>query len=543
MRRIVIGTTALALIAQLLGCAADAPTAPPPGGGGNNNNGALQVSLFTSDANPSAGTCSLVQAIATFNGANVSDGTGVAFSTDLGAFAQNGERTISVVTTGGAATTSVCSVGSGVANVRASVTVQGRTDSESLAISFQSTTSSAFVSSCSPTFGSPIGGTALALNGQGFSGSASTTQVFFTAAGVTRAGLVQSVTPTQIGVVTPAFPEVTSLSAPVQIRIVLGAGTSFPTTLSTPNCFVFSTAPVGPPIVTAVLPSSGKNEGNTRVAIIGSGFVAPLQVFFGVVEATVLSVAYNQIVALSPPAFGAGSPNLNQTVDVKVRLATSGEEGTLSGGFRYAPAMQLTAVTGPNVQAVGQPFRPLTIHGQGFEAPVQVSLAGFVAAVISVSATEITVVPGNILVNGCSDVSGSVTVTNINTGESVSGLSFTYLVSGVGMAIIGVTPSSAQVPAAGIQMLISGSNLPTTAASAEVTVGGQQVVVLSASAAGTSLTVQLPPTTAPAPACGSSPPGTLLPAGSPVDVTVTNRNTTCTATFPGAFQYLLPCVP
>jgi hypothetical protein len=538
MRRIATGITALALVAQLIGCAADAPTAPPPGGGGNN--GAVSVTLFTSNANPPAGGCSLIQAIVTFNGGDVPDGTSVAFSTDLGVFAQNGLQTISVVTSGGGATTSVCSVGPGVANVRASATVQGRTDTENLPISFQAVTSTAFVSSCTPAFGSPTGGTALSLIGQGFTGNASTTQVFFTAAGVTRAGLVQSVTPTQIGVVTPGFPEATGASVPVQIRIVLGAGTSTPTTLSTPNCFVFSNAPVGPPTVTAVLPSSGKNEGNTRVSIIGAGFVAPLQVFFGPVEAAVLSVAYNQIVALSPPAFGAGSPNLNQTVDVRVHLVGSGQDGTLSGAFRYAPAMQLTAITGPNVQIVGQPFRPLTIHGQGFESPVQVSLAGFVAAVISVSATEITVVPGNILISGCADVAGSVTVTNINTGESVSGLSFTYLVSDAAPVITGVSPASAQVPGAGIQLLISGTNLPTTAGNAEVTIGGAQVVVLGASAAGTSLTVQLPPTSQPAPACGADPPGTLLPADT-VSVTVRNRTTTCSSTFPNAFTYLLPC--
>src|SRR5262245_10784922 len=266
MRRIAIGITVLALVAQLIGCAADAPTAPPPGGGGNPNNGAVLVSLFTSDANPPAGGCSLVQAIVTFNGSNVADGTGVSFATDLGAFGQNGSNTVSVVTSGGSATTSICSTGPGVASVRASATVQGRTDTETLPISFQTTTSGALVSSCSPSFGTPTGGTALVLNGQGFTGTAATTQVFFVAAGVTRAGLVQSVTPTQIAVVTPAFPEATSLSTPVQIRIVLGAGTSSPTTLSTPNCFVFSTAPVGTPTVNAVLPSSGKNEGNTRVS-------------------------------------------------------------------------------------------------------------------------------------------------------------------------------------------------------------------------------------------------------------------------------------
>jgi hypothetical protein len=541
MRRIAIGTTALALVAHLIGCAADAPTAPPPGGGGNT--GALEVSLFTNDPNPPAGSCSLVQAIATFNGADVPDGTSIAFSTDLGTFSQNSQPTISVVTSGGAATTSLCSLGSGVASVRASATVQGRTDSANLAISFQSSPSQASVNSCSPTFGTPTGGTALVLNGSGFAGSTATTRVFFNAAGVTREGLVTGVTSSQISVVTPAFPEATSLSVPVQIQIVLGVGTSSPTTLTAPSCFVFSTAPVGTPTVAAVLPSSGRNEGNTRVSIIGSGFLAPVQVFFGAAEATVLTVSFNQIVALSPPASGIGAGNLNQTVDVRVKAVSSGQEGTLAAAFRYGPGIQLIATSGANVQSASQPFRPLTIHGQGFEAPVQVGLAGFVATVISVSATEIVVVPGNILVSGCADISGQISVTNITTGDTASGLSFTYVIAGAAPVVTGVSPTQGQVPVAGIQLLITGANLPTSAANARVTVGGNLVTVIGASAGGTALTVQLPPTTEAPPACGANPPDTLLPVGAALDVTVTNVATTCTTTFTGAFQYLLPCVP
>jgi IPT/TIG domain len=534
MRRIAIGTTALALVAHLIGCAADAPTAPKPGGGGVNN-GAVQVSLFTSDANPPAGTCSLLQAVATFNGASVPEGTSIAFSTDLGSFAQNGKSTISVVTTGGAATTSVCAVGAGVANVRASATVQGKTGSDNLAISFQSSTSSAFVASCSPTFGSPLGGTALVLNGGGFSGSASTTQVFFTAAGVTREGLVTGLTSTQVNVVTPAFPEVSSLSVPAQIRILLGAGTSSPTTLTAPNCFLFSTAPADKPNITAVLPSSGKNEGNTRVAIIGSGFIAPLQVFFGPAEATVLSVSYNQIVALSPPATGIGLPNQNQRVDVRVHEVTSGQDGILAAAFQYGPALRIISFEGANVQPASGPFTPLTIQGEGFDAPVKVGLAGIVAGVMSVSATELVVLPGATL--QCAGASGAITVTNINTGETASGLSFTYLANTP--TISGVNPSSAVVPPGGTTLVITGTNLQNTS----VTFGGFSASVISSSPAGDSITIGIPETGLAAPTCGSNAVGTPLPVGSPVSVTVTKQGATCSATLAGAFQYLLPCVP
>ncbi len=476
MRRIAIATTILALVAHLTGCAADAPSAPRPGGGGQND-GSLHVVLNTNNANPAAGGCSLMQATATLNGANVPDGTSVSFVTDLGTFSQNGQPSISVVASGGVAVTSVCSPVPGVANVRATARAQGKVGDASLPISFQSSPSAGFVSSCSPTFGSPSGGTALTLTGGGFSGSASTTNVYFTAAGITRQGLVASVNSTEIGVVTPNFPEVSGLSTPVQIQITLNAGSSTPTTLTAPNCFVFSTAPASAPTVSSVLPSSGKNEGNTRVSIVGSGFIAPLQVFFGPAEAQVLSISYNQIVALTPPATGIGLPNQNQSVDVRVHEVQSGLDGNLAGGFQYGPALRIISFSGANVQSASGPFTPLTIFGEGFDAPVKVSLAGWVATVLSVSATEIVVVPGSIVAAGCSDVSGAMEVTNINTGDTATGQSFTYLVSASGPIITGVTPSSAQVPGAGIQLLISGSNFPTTVAGVSVTVGGRQVTV------------------------------------------------------------------
>ena len=80
-----------------------------PAAGGGPVERSLQIQLFTSDANPKAGTCTLIQAIVTLNGNPVPDGTGVAFSTDFGTFGQNGLPLVSVVTTqGGAAVTALC---------------------------------------------------------------------------------------------------------------------------------------------------------------------------------------------------------------------------------------------------------------------------------------------------------------------------------------------------------------------------------------------------------------------------------------------------
>src|SRR5437867_4870183 len=114
MRRIANILLGLALLGGTTWfCSSDAPAPTPPAGGGGGTTGAsaLQIRLFTSNANPVAGSCTAIQALVTLNGVNVPDGTGVSFTTDLSTsfFAQNGLSVISVVTSGGVATTALCS--------------------------------------------------------------------------------------------------------------------------------------------------------------------------------------------------------------------------------------------------------------------------------------------------------------------------------------------------------------------------------------------------------------------------------------------------
>ena len=68
MRRIAVLLLFVALVAGFYACSADAPNPTGPKGGGGSN--ALQISLFTNNANPTAGLCSTVQAVVTFNGAS-----------------------------------------------------------------------------------------------------------------------------------------------------------------------------------------------------------------------------------------------------------------------------------------------------------------------------------------------------------------------------------------------------------------------------------------------------------------------------------------
>src|SRR5262245_39169910 len=419
MRRIAFVLLALALVGAYWACSADAPVPTPPGGGGHppSGNSPLQIVLFTGDANPVSGTCTLIQAVVTLNGVAVSDGTGVLFSTDFGVFSQNGSPTISIVTIKGTALTSLCSNSTGTAFVNASVNVAGNSaKAQQLKIVFQPSAQAVpFFSSCSPSFGANTGGTSLTINGGRFPGNAASTRATFTVLGITREAPVTSVTPSTVVVSTPAFPEATATSVPAQITLTsLGN-----ITLSVPNCFAYGTVGTGTPNITAVLPSSGSNSGNTRVSIIGTGFSAPVQVFFGSVEAVVVSISFSQIVALSPPAFGAGSSNLNQTVPLRVHEVNSGTDATLANAFRFTPAIQITSWS-PTVMPATGPFTPVTIFGQGFQAPVAVQLAGIPATPISVSATEIQAIPSAPLLSSCSDIGGRISVTNIDTGDSVS---------------------------------------------------------------------------------------------------------------------------
>jgi hypothetical protein len=544
MRRIAITLTVLALVAGAFGCSSDAPTPPkvggPGGGGGPTGVSALQIRLFTSNPNPPAGSCTVIQAIVTLNGNNVPDGTSVAFSTDFGFFAQNGLPLVSVVTQGGSAVTALCSNFVGTSVVRATSRVGTETGSASITIAFQpSATAGPFISFCDPSFGPITGGTTLVIHGGRFFGSPSTTRVVFVAGGITREALVTSVTASTITLQTPGFPELTSPSVPVEIQVTLGTNTGIPVTLSLPNCFTFGTTLSSVPTITAVLPSSGVNEGNTRVTIIGSGFQAPVQVFFGNVEATIVSVSFNQIVVLTPAAIGAGRDNLNQTVDVRVRNVTSGQEATLEDGYRYTQPLQLIAISN-NEQRIDQPFTPVTIFGHGFQAPVAVTLAGRPATIISVSESELVVLPGRLL-DPCAGASGSVVVTNINTGDTASGLTFTY---------IGAQPTITQVlpnfGPPGTVVTINGRNLPSRLEDASVrfenTALGVSVEAVVSATSETQMTV-----TAPAqsvltnPVCtGTNPPGTLQTAGPQFTIRVTNLVTGCAGT--ALFQYQLPCV-
>jgi hypothetical protein len=541
MRRIALALILVAAVVGIHACAADAPTAPRPGSGGGSSS-AVSVQLFTTDANPKAGTCTLIEALVSLNGVPVPDGTSVNFSTDVGTFGENGLPLVSIVTTSGNAIAALCGPGAGSAKVKGTATVAGKTNSATIVISFQPDSGTLpFVSYCNPSFGPKDVSTSLTLNGGRFFGSASTTRVTFTANGISRDGVVSSVTSTAVTVATPLFPELSAPTIPAAITLTLGTNLPSPVVLSLPSCFAYGTVDAGTPTVTAVLPASGAKAGGTRVTIIGSGFsTGGVQVFFtptagtaAPVEATVVSVSYNQVVALSPPApFDPAANNVSASVSVKNIASGLTSSETPPVIFSYTPDMHITAITNAR-QSTDVPFTPVTIYGTGFQAPVVVTLAGVQAFVQSVSATELVVLPA--YPPNCGAGSGTeVVVVNVTTGETATGGPFTYIA--VPMTITNVIPAVGQTNDV---IELDGTNLPSSAANAQVLFGSRAGLVQSTGAG--FLTVKVPPgTVTTPPTCA---PGNLagtLQDVEPVSITVKNLVTQCSAS--AAFTYQLPCV-
>ena len=534
MRRIAFVLTLVALVAVLHACAADAPTKPPTGGGGGNSP-ALSVQLFTSDANPKAGTCTQIEAVVTLNGNPVPDGTTVTFTSDFGTFSQNSLPTVSVVTTNGQTITALCGPGAGPAKVKATATSGGKTSSANLVIVFQPSSGTLpFVSSCQPSFADPNAPATIVLNGGRFFGTPATSRVQFTANGITKDGLVTDVQSNTVTVQTPQFPELTAPSTLTQITLTLGTNLAQPVVLSLPNCFAFGTSASNVPTITAILPSQGTFAGGTRVTIIGSGFsTSGVQVFFGNNEATVVSTTFSQIVALSPVGPAGGGTQVQVGVTVK-----NINSGLTSGAitFMYTPALKVTAIN-PIEEPSNGPFTPLTVFGAGFQSPVVVFAGNRPCTVNSVSATEIVCTPTGVLVTDCNDVVGPVVVTNVDTGDTVTGPDFRYLVKTFAPSLSLSSPAQGDVfTTPGLTVSLFGTSLSRVT---KVTFGSRAAnyTVISDS----QINAVVPDDLMPAPACPAGTSDGTEVVVETVDITVRTQ-TGCTATLSQGFSYQRKCV-
>ncbi len=226
----------------------------------------------------------------TIAGTNFEEGAAVHFgSTSAASVVVNSESSI----------TAVAPAGTPGATVDVTVTTLGGTTSVSEADRFRYLqTLPLRVTKLLPSSGALIGGTAVTITGSAFVGA---TEVHFGSASATSFSVKANHT---INAIAPAG------TGTVDVTVTTPEGTS-PTSPADQFSYVAS-----PPVVERVSPSEAREQGGTRVKIIGTGFVGATEVRFGSAPATsiVVNLKGTQITAVDPPAEVVGKANVDVTV-------------------------------------------------------------------------------------------------------------------------------------------------------------------------------------------------------------------------------------
>ena len=439
--------TGLALAAALAvaaGCQSDSPT--EPGGGTPATPKPPQPVVTTSitvTANPPqivAGSQSPVNItvdVRRSDGTIPADQTPLTLTTTLGEFGSlgSGLTTTTVQIVNGRAQT-VLFPGTAVGQATIRAELNGASGFTTLQIGQAATF---FIASISPSIGNPQGGEEVVIEGGGFDGpvrvtfNSATAQVLSVTSNRIR---VRTPTATAAGVTVPV-----GESRPVSVTVAINLNESGQAQDTLANGFIYALGGgISQPQVFSITPSSGTNDGGTQVQILGDGFEAPVQVFFGFgtaatsfngVEATVTSVTRNRIVAITPAARGFGQPNLNQQVDVLVKNLNTGFSSVGPQLFKYGSQVLITSMGPGSGPYTGGTV--VTLHGQGFDEPVAVSLGGVGQAVLSVTGTQIVFRTSGTPVTTC-PANGIITaspvgVTNIESGDgTTANLGFNYVV-------------------------------------------------------------------------------------------------------------------
>jgi hypothetical protein len=543
-RRLSLWAAAGALVLAAA-CSSDSPSEPsrdpgPPAGGGGGTSATYNVTVTADPGTIPAGSDDpviiRVRAVRADNGAAPPNGTAVILSALSGSFGNlAGGNTFTGQLSGGRLEVPYFPAATAEGSVVVTANVAGSVGRVTLLVQEAETL---FIGSVSPNVGTPQGGETVTIEGSGFE---EPVRVSFGGANAQ----VLSVSPTRIRVRTPASPNPPDQTVTVPVSVTINVNQEGQASDTLPGGFTF--APGGgeirTPVILSVSPSTGPNEGGTRVQINGEGFQAPVQVEFGTggtfLEAQVDSVNANRIIAITPAAIGFGQELQNESVTVRVRNLDTGRTGTLPTAFRYGSDLRITSISPNQAPFTGGDL--VTIFGQGFSAPVAVSFGGFAQDVVSVTGTEIVVRTSAITTDSCSDVSGAVQVVNINSGATATVPPvppvFRYLVSRFAPIIFSVSPTSGP-QGGGTDVTINGENLFNPL----VQVGGRPAPVLSTMADGTRIVIDtpfLPIDEFDTEACDDNADGTdgerYLPTT--VDVRVQNRNTTCDVTFTKAFTY------
>jgi PKD repeat protein len=398
-----------------------------------------------------------------------------------------------------------------------------------------------FLSAVTPNTGDPAGGTPVTITGGGFIAPVAVT---FGSSSAT----VKSVSPSAIQVITPPSSVPVAVGSTLQVNITVnnnvGGTQANSATLANAFTYVPGGGGIQQPLIFSVTPASGTNDGGTRIVIVGQGFVAPVQVFFGSgatpstfngVEATVQSTSATQLVVVSPPARGFGQDNTNVLVSILVKNLNSGFATIDPAAFKYGSRVIVTSAA-PTKTLWNQPVKVI-IFGQGFADPVAVGLAGFAATVLSTSGTEIQVLSPIPQLSGCTNITGVVHVTNINDNDSGDGPPWVFEVPHP--AISGVTPNSGSGNG-GDHVVVNGGFFEPVTFGDRVLFGGAAGSVDAGSSTPTQLAVTTPPFsgTFPTQPCFVGGVAGTMNIPIAVDVQVINVASGCSDTLPKGFTYI-----
>ena len=301
------------------------------------------------------------------------------------------------------------------------------------------------------------------------------------------------------------------------------------------------------PTLYVLTPNIGPLEGGTRVTITGAGFQYPVQVLFGTQQAQVVSNNFNQVVCISP-SITASKPTTPTTVSVTVTNTGTGKVSNAMP-FTYGQAMFISGIS----PLQGPAGTSVTITGQGFVSPVSVIWgSGTSWSVLSVAGTQ--VVAQAVLPPGqCSGGSGTVKVTNLDSGLSaVSTDSFTYSsaiplvasvrIDGGGNTVTQYAPPNCTTAWSSHTITIKGSGFQGPTANVNIgpvgplvgTVVDATTITLSALPDLTAVTLNQITCSTGGGVCGQQ----SVPT--PVSVTVTNPTTGCSNTLANAI-IINPC--
>ena len=473
VNRGIVGIALVAMMALLSGCSGESPTTPtpvnpPPGGGGGSGTPpptAATIVLAASNPSPVVRSTSTITATVTQGGTAVPNGTAVEFETNLGTFIDTASATTIRTTTNGVASATLTSGAPGLARVTVRVnnavqTIEIRFLAEPVVPPIPPPLVTS-VTSVTPGSATPQGGETITIRGTNFN---QPLRVFFG----DRPAVILSSTLNEIRVLAPQISlGPTEQFREVQILVISESETPAEQRAVAPSPFRYE-VPILSPVILDVAPSSGPNEGNTRITIFGEGFQRPLRAFFGTsgsaggaltdqVELEIIDVTFDRVIAMTPPALGLGAALRDQQVTLRVLNQGSGTDAVVANAFRYGPGMQITAVGPTSGSALGG--TRVRIDGWGFDEPVAVTIGGIGAGtIVDVAGTQIIALTGRPLIAGCDDViSGPVSVTNVEDGGSAiaTGIDFDFIVPKA--RIVEVSPTSGN-PGTVISVLVVGTS-------------------------------------------------------------------------------------